>query len=229
MENKSLQAATLQFLTDLKANNNREWFAANKTYYDAALKNMTGFADELLHQMGKHDHLSTASGKASLYRIYADTRFSKEKAPYKTHWGMRFARATDALRGGYYLHIEPGNTFAAGGFFSPNPEDLKRIREDISFNYEDWDTLFAAPALTEAFGTLQGEQVKTAPKGFDKNHPGIDWLRYKQFLLRHSFTDREVLQPDFVTRVDLVFQQLRPFFDYMSEVLTTDANGESIL
>lgn len=229
MKNTLLQTATLQFLTDLKENNNREWFAANKSRYEAALKNMTGFADELLHQMGKHDHLSTASGKASLYRIYADTRFSKEKAPYKTHWGMRFARATDELRGGYYLHIEPGNTFAAGGFFSPNPEDLKRIREDISFNYEDWNALFKAPELTTTFGTLRGEQVKTAPKGFDKNHPGIDWLRYKQFLLRHSFTDQEILQPDFVTRVDGIFQQLRPFFDYMSEVLTTNANGESIL
>lgn len=229
MKNTSLQGATLEFLSDIKRSNNREWFAANKSRYEAALHNMITFADGLLVEMNRHDHLSTRSGKESLYRIYADTRFSKDKAPYKTHWGLRFARATDLLRGGYYLHIEPGNTFAAGGFFSPNPDDLKRIREDIDLNYSDWDTLFAETSQQKTFGKLRGEQVKTAPKGFDKTHPGIDWLRHKQFILRHDFTDAEALSPDFVSLVNETFRQLRPFFDYMSEVLTTNANGESII
>jgi len=228
MENSALQISTLHFLTDLKSNNNREWFATNKPVYEAALHNMIQFADGLLVEMGKHDHLSTATGKASLYRIYADTRFSKDKAPYKTHWGIRLGRATDFLRGGYYLHIEPGNTFAAGGFFSPNPDDLKRIRQDIELNYEDWDTLFQTTSLTETFGNLRGEQIKTTPKGYDKDHPGIDWLRYKQFLLRHDFSDEQVLSSNFKTEVSHTFQQLRPFFDYMSEVLTTNSNGEPL-
>lgn len=229
MKQHSIHSSTFDFLNDLRANNNREWFNTYKPRYESALQNMVSFADAVMDEMRVHDQLSTVSGKASLYRIYADTRFSKEKAPYKTHWGIRLSRATEYLRGGYYLHIEPGNSFAAGGFFSPDPDDLKRIREDIGLNYEDWDALFQTPAIADTFGSLRGETVKTAPKGFDKDHPGIDWLRYKQFLLRHDFTDQEVLSPDFVKTVDHTFQQLRPFFDYMSEVLTTNTNGESVL
>lgn len=224
-----IQQSTLNFLEVLKANNNRDWFQANKAVYERAHQNVIAFADSLLDKMRIHDHLETASGKASLFRIYADTRFSKDKAPYKTHFGIRFSRATAQLRGGYYFHLEPGHSFIAGGFFAPNPDDLKRIREDISFNYEDWNELLTEPNFVSTFGELRGDEVKTAPKGFDKDHPAIDLLRKKQFILRHDFTDKEVLQPDFVEKLDQTFQNLRPFFDYMSEVLTTDANGETIL
>lgn len=221
--------ATLSFLNDLKSNNNRDWFGDNRARYEASQQNAADFSDELLKQMATHDDLSTASGKASLFRIYSDTRFSKDKAPYKTHWGMRYSRSTDFLRGGYYFHLEPGNSFAGGGFFGPNPDDLRRIREDIDLNYEDWNKLFSNKQLAATFGELRGEQVKTAPKGHDKNHPGMKWLKYKQFILRHEFTDKEVLGPDFAMKLSNTFKDLRPFFDYMSEVLTTNANGESVL
>lgn len=224
-----IQQYTLDFLSDLKANNNRDWFQANKVVYEKAHQNTIAFADSLLEKMRLHDSIETASGKASLFRIYADTRFSKDKAPYKTHFGIRLSRATAYLRGGYYFHLEPGNSFMAGGFFSPNPDDLKRIREDISFNYEEWEELVSKPKMIETFGELRGDGVKTAPKGFDKDHPAIELLRKKQFILRHDFTDKEVLQSDFAERLDQTFRELRPFFDYMSEVLTTDSNGETIL
>lgn len=229
MSNTIILPETFLFITDLTSNNNREWFAANKPRYEQALKNVTAFADSLLSGMNTHDNLSTASGKASLFRIYADTRFSKDKAPYKTHWGLRFSRATVYLRGGYYLHLEPGNSFAAGGFFGPNADDLFRIRQDIEFNYEEWNALLQQPEIVSLFGELRGEQVKTAPKGFDKDHPGIQYLRYKQFILRHDFTDKEVLSGDFAEKASEVFRGLRPFFDYMSEVLTTNPNGELIV
>lgn len=224
-----IQQSTLDFLEVLKANNNRDWFQANKAVYEQAHQNVIAFADSLLGKMRIHDHLETASGKASLFRIYADTRFSKDKAPYKTHFGIRFSRATAQLRGGYYFHLEPGHSFMGGGFFAPNPDDLKRIREDISFNYEDWNELLTEPNFVSTFGELRGDAVKTAPKGFDKDHPAIELLRKKQFILRHDFTDKEVLNPNFLEKLDQTFQNLRPFFDYMSEVLTTDANGETIL
>lgn len=224
-----IKQTTFDFLQDLKENNNRDWFAVNKPRYEKEHKSVIAFADELLANMATHDNIETASGKASLFRIYADTRFSKDKAPYKTHFGMRFSRATDALRGGYYFHLEPGHNFAGGGFFAPNPDDLKRIREDIGFNYEEWNEILSEPGFVKAFGQMRGEQVKTAPKGYDKDHPAIDLLRYKQFIFRHEFTDQEVLAPDFAVKLSNTFKQLRPFFDYMSEVLTTDANGESIL
>jgi uncharacterized protein (TIGR02453 family) len=224
-----IQQSTLDFLSILKVNNNREWFQANKAVYERAHQNTIAFADSLLEKMRIHDRIETASGKASLFRIYADTRFSKDKAPYKTHFGIRFSRATAQLRGGYYFHLEPGNSFMAGGFFSPNPDDLKRIRADIHFNYEDWNGILTQPAFLETFVELHGDGVKTTPKGFDKDHPAIELLRKKQFILRHHFTDKEVLQSDFVEKLDQTFQELRPFFDYMSEVLTTDANGETML
>lgn len=223
-----IQQSTLDFLSILKTNNNREWFQTNKAVYEKAHQNTIAFADSLLEKMRIHDSIETASGKASLFRIYADTRFSKDKAPYKTHFGIRFSRATAQLRGGYYFHLESGNSFMAGGFFSPNPDDLKRIREDIHFNYDDWNEILTQAPFIKTFGELRGDGVKTTPKGFDKDHPAIELLRKKQFILRHDFTDKEVLQSDFVEKLNQTFQELRPFFDYMSEVLTTDANGEAI-
>ena len=98
-----------------------------------------------------------------------------------------------------------------------------------NFNYEDWNELLAQSQLIAAFGELRGEGVKTAPKGFDKDHPAIDLLRKKQFILSRNFTDKEVLQSNFVEKLDQTFRELRPFFDYMSEVLTTDSNGETLL
>src|SRR6218665_2193822 len=215
-----IQKSTLEFLDKLKANNDRDWFLANKAIYEKAHKNAADFADELLAQMNKHDNIETESGKKSLFRIYKDTRFSADKTPYKTHFGMRFSRATAQLRGGYYFHLEPGHSFMAGGFFAPNPEDLKRIREDIDFNHEEWNAILASPEIIKTFGKLSGDEVKTAPKGFDKNHAGIDLLRKKQFILKHDFTDQEVLDPNFVIQLNETFKALRPFFDYMSEVLT---------
>src|SRR5688572_17651133 len=152
MKQQTIQQPTLDFLSDLKHNNDRECFAAHKPRYENAHKNAIAFADTLLDTMRLHDNISTASGKASLFRIYADTRFSKDKAPYKTHFGMRFSRGTELLRGGYYFHLEPGHSFMAGGFFGPSPDDLKRIREDIGFNYEEWDELLSRPEIVETFG-----------------------------------------------------------------------------
>lgn len=219
----------LNFLDQLKENNNREWFELNKAKYTESLGFMIDFADELLLDLASHDTISTATGKASLYRIYADTRFSKDKAPYKNHWGIRFGRATLYLRGGYYVHIEPNNTFVAGGFFSPNAEDLLRIRKDIELNYEDWFALLNTSEFKKHFGTIQGKKLKTCPKGFAKDHPGLELLKYQQFIIKHSFTDAEVKASNFSAKISEMLCAFRPFFDHMSEVLTTDANGESIV
>ena len=225
----SLNKSNFDFLRTLSANNNREWFAENKELYQAQYDQIISFADEVLSSMNQHDHLETPNGKKSLYRIYRDTRFSKDKTPYKTHWGGYLKRATNRLRGGYYFHVQPGNTFVGGGFWSPNPADLKRIREEIAASDQELRDIITDQGFIKTFGSLRGEQVKTAPKGFDKAHPAIDLLRYKQFLLVHNFSDKEALSSDFAQKVTNVFLHMRPFFDYMSEVLTTDINGVSIV
>ena len=224
-----LDKSIFDFLKKLKKNNDRDWFNANKDKYLAEHEKIILFADALLSEMNKHDRIETVSGKKSLHRIYRDTRFSADKTPYKTNWSGSFSRATAKLRGGYYFHLEPGNTFVGGGFWSPNPEDLNRIRVEISTNGDELRKILNSKKFKENFGTLDGEELKTAPKGFDKEHKHLDLLRKKQFLIGKSFTDAEVFAPNFHLKMAAGFKEMRPFFDYMSLALTTDANGESIV
>jgi len=213
------------FLADLKINNNREWFAANKERYQTELVLLEHFADALLRELNRYDVIETASGKKSLYRIYRDTRFSNDKTPYKTHWSGSFKRAGKERRGGYYFHLEPCNSFIAGGFWNPEPADLKRIREDIAFDARPLRAILGSKAFITTFEKLRGEQVKTTPKGFDAGHEAIDLLRYKQFLLIRHFPDETVTGNGFLQDAVDTFKNMRPFFDYMSEVLSSDVNG----
>jgi uncharacterized protein (TIGR02453 family) len=123
-----IKKSNIDFMVELSKNNNREWFADRKKQYELERENIIDFADELLKKMQVHDSIETPSGRKSLFRIYRDVRFSKNKAPYKTHWSGSFKRATKLLRGGYYFHIEPGNSFIGGGFWGPEPKDLKKMR-----------------------------------------------------------------------------------------------------
>ena len=224
----TIKKDTLDFLKELGKNNNRDWFSAHKDRYLEAHGNVVDFADALITEMNKHDQIETQSGKKSMYRIYKDVRFAKEKIPYNQHWSGSLKRATKKLRGGYYFRIESGNSGIAGGFWGPDADDMKRIREDIAANYSDWQTLINEPVLIETFGQLEGEKVFSAPRGYAKDHPAIDLLRHKQFIWRRRFTDQEVLSSDFMYLVNDSFRKMRPFFDYMSVVLTTDANGEPL-
>ena len=224
-----IQKASIEFLKDLAKHNDREWFNAHKDRYTEAQANMIEFAGALLAEMNKHDNIETATGKDSLFRIYKDVRFSKDKTPYNTQWTGSFKRATKKLRGGYYFHIEPGNTYVVGGFWGPDTNDMKRIRQDITMNYEDWNKMLQNKTLVQTFGKLTREQLTSAPRGYDKDDPAIDLLRYKQFLLKHQFADEVMYAPDFVKEVNGVFKKMRPFLDFMSEILTTDANGISIV
>ncbi|SFO29094.1 TIGR02453 family protein [Chitinophaga sp. YR627] len=220
--------SVFDFLNKLKNNNNREWFNANKDTYLGELDIVEQFAEGLLQELKAHDEIETLSGKDSLYRIYRDTRFSNDKTPYKQHLAGSFKRATKYRRGGYYFHIEPGNTFVAGGFWGPSTEDLRRIRDEIAFDPAPLRKILKAKTFVSTFGGLQGEQLKKAPKGFDPAHEGIDLLRYKQFILKKDFPDEVVLSGQFLKEMNSAFKQMRPFLDYMSDVLTTDINGESL-
>jgi uncharacterized protein (TIGR02453 family) len=186
---------------------------------------MKDLANELKEVLNKKDVIEDAR----VFRIYRDVRFSKDKAPYKNNFGIHFTRATNLRRGGYYLHIEPGKSFAGGGFWAPSPEDLKRIRDEFAFDEKPIRKIISAKSFVKYFGTLQGEELKTAPSGYDRNHPAIDLIRKKQFVVMRPFTDKEVTDPNFIKEVRLTYETMRPYFDYMSEVLSTDINGQSIL
>lgn len=224
----TISKSSLEFLTELKQNNNRDWLEQNKLTYVKHQENLVLFTDYLLAQLNLHDVIETVSGKKSLHRIYRDTRFSKDKTPYKNHWSGSFTRASKERRGGYYFHIEPGNSFIAGGFQGPNPSDLKRIRDEISSDSSELRAILEEKKFIETFQVLKGEQLKTTPKGYNSDDQAIDLLRFKQFLLIKKFTDQEVLSPDFAEKANAVFKNMRPFFDYMSAVLTTDGNGNPL-
>ncbi len=225
MPNTPIRPSTLVFLNNLKANNNREWFNSNKHLYLKAQENAIDFAEELFALMQNQDDLETVSGRKSLHRIYRDIRFSKNKTPYKTNISGSFKRSSSFLRGGYYFHIEPQNTFIAGGFFGPNAEDLKHIRSHIAADDSELRTILNSKSFISNFGEMQGAQLKTAPKGYPKDHPAIDLLRYKQFVLKKQFSEDVLSGNELAKTMHEGFLKMRPFFDYMSEILTTDLNG----
>jgi len=224
-EKQIIPLSSLDFLKKIKKNNNRDWFNAHKDQFLKEQQFIESFAEALLKELNTQDVIETPSGKKSLHRIYRDTRFSNNKTPYKTNWSGSFRRATKFRRGGYYFHIEPGNSFIAGGFWGPEANDLKRIRDEIAFDASPLRKILKNKAFISTFGSLKGEQLKTTPKGFDAANDAIDLLRFKQFLLIRNFTDKEVLSETFLKESATTFKNMRPFFDYMSGVLTTDSNG----
>jgi uncharacterized protein (TIGR02453 family) len=225
----TIKKITLDFLRKLSSNNDREWFNSHREQYEHAKVNVEYFMDGLIAKMKTHDQLETPSGKKSLYRIYNDVRFSKDKSPYNPRFAGYLKRTKPLLRGGYYIWIKPGGSRVGCGFSYPNAGDLKRIRQDILVNYEDWRKLLKSKAIAAHFGKMKGEQVKTVPRGFPSDDPSLDLLRYKQYWFERTFTDREVTDSDFLLQVNTTFKSIRPFFDYVSEVLTTNSNGESLV
>jgi uncharacterized protein (TIGR02453 family) len=215
---------TLSFLKELRHNNNRDWFETNKSVFEKQQKETKIFFNEIGQELSKIDSIE----KTKIFRIYRDVRFAKDKSPYKTNFGVTYSRTKPMLRGGYYLHIEPEGSFIAGGFWEPNKEDLLRIRKEIELDANELRGIISTNEFKKYFGELTGEEVKTAPKGFDKNHPNIDLIKKKQYLLIRKFTDKEVLAPNFKDEVIVTFKAMYPYFNYMSAVLTTNLNGEPL-
>jgi len=224
-----IDKSTFVFLKKLKQNNNREWFNAHKDDYLHAKENVEVFVEGLIEKMNAHDQIETLSGKKSLYRIYNDVRFSDNKTPYNPRFAGYLRRTKPMNRGGYYFWFKPGSTTLGCGFSYPNSEDLMRIRKDIEANHIEWGKLLKLKSIQSTFGEMRGELVKTAPRGFEKNHIAINLLRYKQYWFECSFSDSQALDKNFLATVNKTFKSIRPFFDYMSDVLTTDLNGERIV
>ena len=221
----NLQPEIFEFLKKLKKNNNRPWFKDNKSFFDIHNSNVKEYFSNFF-DINK-DHFNWESFK--VFRIYKDVRFSKDKTPYKTHFAIAFHRTKPKYRGGFYIHIQPGNTFKASGFWNPNKDDLYRIRKEIESDGDYFREVIENKKITKKWGAIHGNSLKVCPKGFDKNHPNIDLLRYKQFIFVKNFQDEMVLEDNFRDTVNEHFKLLLPFHDYFSDVLTTDLNGQSIL
>ena len=225
---ETIKNSTLGFLKKLAQNNNREWFNAHKALYLASKENIELFLDQLIFKMNEHDQIETPSGKKALYRIYNDVRFSNDKTPYNPRFAGYLKRRKPILRGGYYFWIKPGASRLGCGFTYPNPEDLRRIREDIHHNYGYWTKMLSSKKIRSNFGIMMGDQVKTSPKGYSKDDPAIGLLRFKQYWFEHPLSDQEVTSDDFIEQAAKTFSSIRPFFDHMSDVLSTDINGQPL-
>src|SRR5690554_931264 len=224
--NPTIPKSAFEFLLKLKENNNREWMQENKKEYLANEKLLKEFYSAVENNLNVTDEIA----RVKVFRINRDVRFSNNKTPYNVHRSVSFSRAGAHRRGGYYLRLEPGNSYMAGGFFSPEKGDLFRIRKEFELDSQEIREILTRKEFKMAFGGFNQENaVKTAPKGFNKDDENIELIRLKSFFVTHKFTDEEVFAKDFKDKLLNHYLLLRPFFDYMSDVLTTDLNGESII
>ena len=224
--NLTIPKSALDFFKKLDKNNNRDWFNEHKKEFKAIETEVKNIYTIIFENIKSHDDVD----KLKMFRIYRDVRFSKDKTPYKTHFGGSFHRTKPKLRGGYYLHLAPNNqSFLATGFWEPNKDDLFRIRKEFEMDDQEMRKIISNKKFKSVWGSLLGDELKTAPRDFDKDHPAIDLIKKKQYIFTIKYTDKEVISEDFLKEVDNYFKAIRPFFDYMSDVLTTDLNGESLL
>ena len=225
MSNALITKSTLEFLTELKNNNNRDWFGDHKTRFITHKKETKEFFQAVMEKLNTHDKIE----KLKVFRIYRDIRFSKDKTPYKCNFSASFTRIGAERRGGYYVHIQPKGSFIATGFWNPEKEDLFRIRKEWEIDATEVRSIMENHDFQKIWGKMEGEELKTAPKGFDKEDPNIDLIRKKQFIFVRRFTDKEVMDPNFLETINDSFMAIRPYFDLMSNILTTNLNGESLL
>jgi uncharacterized protein (TIGR02453 family) len=211
------------FLKQLEKNNNRDWFNTHKNEFNTAKAEADLIFNAIYQELSKKEELEPLN----IYRIYRDVRFSNDKTPYKIHFSAQSGRKKPHNRGGYYFHIQPNHNFIGVGFWGPERDDLLRIRKDIEVS-DELEKILQSKTLIKEFGEMQGEEVKSAPKGFSKDHERIALLRKKQYLFIKNFTDEEVLAEDFPKKVAKSIQVLQPFLNYMTEVLTTDENGQPL-
>ena len=186
----TLSNSIFKFFKKLKVNNNREWFLKHKSTFKLHELEVKVFGEEIKNRLNKFDNID----RFKLFRIYRDVRFSKDKTPFKTHFGLTWHRIKPQNRAGYYLHISPGNNFLACGFWDPNPADLRRIRQELVYDAKEFKEIMNASVFQSTWGELKGSELKTAPRGIDKNHPEIELIRKKQYIFSIQYSDKQVCE-----------------------------------
>lgn len=219
-----IQKSTLQFLKDLNKNNYREWFNDNKPRYEEAKGNVIEVVAELIKEINKFEPtLGYPEPKKCLFRIYRDTRFSKNKEPYKTNMGAIIGPDgnTKSLKSGYYMHIQPGGSFISCGVYMPFPPVLKAVRTAIDEDFETFSEIVNSKTFKKLFGDLSREDgaLQRVPTGFDKDSPAAEYLKLKNFYVFYPFTDSELMSEDFVKNAAKVFKATKPFNDWLNAII----------
>lgn len=208
---------TLDFLLDVRFNNNKTWFSENRSRYDASQRAVEGFLTDLFPRFGPVLDLGTTKPKDCLFRIFRDVRFSKDKTPYKTQVGMVIGSGGRKAEGlWYYVHLEPDDSsFVATGLYEPTPEHLRAVREAIAADDKPLRKILNAKAFKKWTGGLEGETLKVPPRGYPADHTAIDLLKHKQLLATHRLSDADVLADDFAAHVIEACLAMKPFAEYL--------------
>ena len=218
-----LQSATLKFLTQLKKNNNRPWFEKNRKAYEAAKSDFLLLTDDLIKQVSKFDSsIGGLVAKDCTFRINRDVRFSKDKSPYKNNMAGYFNKhGKKGLGAGYYLHIEPGKSFVAGGIWMPEAAVLSKIRQELDYDLDDWKKILNNKNFKKQFpeGMDTTDSLIRPPKGYDENNPAIDFIKMKSFVVRRSFSDGEVLDNGFAKKIAGTFEAMKPMLDFLNRAV----------
>ncbi len=218
---EQIKKSTLDFLSDLKKHNEREWFSKNRSRYDDARKNFEAFVQALIDNIAVFEPiLKGLEAKSCIFRINRDIRFSNDKSIYKTHLGafiVRGGKNNGDKFAGYYFHVEPGNnSMIAGGAYGPPMLWLTNIREKIAVNGEDFKRIISGGEFVSNFGAIEGETLKTAPKGFPKDHPYIGFLKMKSFVAARMISDKEITDIKCFDKVLKSAKALKPLNDFIN-------------
>jgi uncharacterized protein (TIGR02453 family) len=216
-----IKKSTLDFLNKLKNNNNREWFIKNKEIYSEAKENVESVIQEIINKIIDFDPIMKGlEVKNCLYRINRDIRFSNDKSPYKSHFGafiVRGGKKNGDKFAGYYIHIEPGNNIIAGGAYAPQTPWLTSIREKIDTEPDRFIKIISEKKFIKYFGKLDGEKLKKAPKGYPSDHPHIELLKFKSYLVVNEVTDDFVISKDYFEHVIYVLKAMKPLNDFLND------------
>jgi uncharacterized protein (TIGR02453 family) len=209
-----IKSETLKFIKDVAENNDRDWFAGNKDRYETARIDLLAFIEELIPLLAATDPAFSIEtpAKKCLMRIYRDVRFSKNKDPYKNNFGISFnVKSSGVPNPEYYLHLQPGKSFFGVGFWMPEAAVLKKIREEIDYNTDEFLEIINAGSFSKSFSLSKEDTLKNAPKGYEVNHPQIDLLKLKSFIAIYPFTDKEILDNGIVDKLKSAFENIQPF------------------
>ena len=219
-----LQPSTVGFIKKLSKNNNKPWFEENRSSFEDAKEDFNQLVTKVITEFGKTDaDIAPLLAKNCVFRQYRDVRFSKDKTPYKNHMGASFDKGgKKSGLAGYYLHIEPGNnSMVGGGMWMPEAPVVKKIRQEVDYNWEEFSSLLQAPAFKKTYGDLSfGEhQLTREPKGYDKDNPGIEYLKLKSFVAIRPVTDVELVGKDLLHIIITSFKALMPFIQFINRSL----------
>ncbi|MBK8311982.1 MAG: DUF2461 domain-containing protein [Chitinophagaceae bacterium] len=220
-----LQTSTIKFLKDLKKNNNKPWFDKNRKVYEAAKADFISFIQAVIDQHGKKDaSIKNLLAKDCLFRINRDVRFAKDKSPYKTNMGASINKGGRKAENsaGYYFHLEPGGVFTGGGIWMPMPDELKKVRQEIDYNFTDFKKIIAAKKFKSVYGELSSNpeyKLVRVPKGYDPENPAAEFLKLKSYIAMIKISDADLTSKELVKKTVAAFEALQPLIEFINEAL----------